>query len=445
MPRGARYDPLRDVLAHSPTQLKPHITNLLNNDPLPQESRLPPHRLPPHALSPVAQPAPMLPVPYNPTTRRTPPTSVLVPLTPAELESFKAPRHALRARAGRPDPALQNPNFFPPPLRDKRKREDDEEERAAKRTRDSGLVVEHYNSRPDVGVAERRESPIIGLKNFNNWIKSVLIAKFAMRAFDGAPSALPGERMRGKVLDMGCGKGGDLQKWQKARVKEYVGLDIAAVSVDQARTRWAQLRHQRFDAQFAALDCYTEPITSALPASVFTRPFDAVSMQFCMHYAFESVSKARMMLENVSKHLRTGGVFLGTVPNADFLLGRLNALPPGAPPKFGNAVFQIRFEDRETHAQPFGHRYWFYLKDAVEDVPEYVVHWPHFQELAREYGLHQLYREEFHDIFAAEREHRDYGPLLQRMKVVSASGESQMDEDQWDAANIYLAFAFEKR
>lgn len=33
--------------------------------------------------------------------------------------------------------------------------------------------------------------------------------------------------------------------------------DIAAVSVDQARLRWTQIRTPRFDAQFAALDCYT--------------------------------------------------------------------------------------------------------------------------------------------------------------------------------------------
>ncbi|KAF8491945.1 mRNA capping enzyme-domain-containing protein [Gautieria morchelliformis] len=392
---------------------------------------------------------PPVAIPYNPINRRTPPTSVLIPLTPAELESFKAPRHALRLRAKRPDPALENPNFFPSslypskPVSGKRKRGEEEEETATKRSRDSGLVVEHYNSRPDVGVVQRRESPIIGLKAFNNWIKSVLIAKFTKQAFEGAAPMQPGERLRGRVLDMGCGKGGDLQKWEKACVKEYVGLDIAAVSVDQARSRWKQ--RPRFDAQFAALDCYTEPITSALPASTLERPFDAVSMQFCMHYAFESVSKARMMLENVSKHLRKGGVFLGTIPNADLLLQRLNALPPDAPPKFGNSVYQVRFEDRATHTQPFGHRYWFYLKDAVGDVPEYVVHWEHFEGLAREHGLHLLYKEEFHNIFEAERSHPDYKRLLQRMYVVSASGESQMDEDQWDAANIYLAFAFEKR
>ena len=46
-----------------------------------------------------------------------------------------------------------------------------------------------------------------------------------------------------------------------------------------------------------------------------------------------------------------------------------------------------------------------------------------------------MYKEEFHKIFVAEREHREFKPLLQRMKVVSASGESQMDEDQWEAAS----------
>jgi mRNA (guanine-N7-)-methyltransferase len=26
----------------------------------------------------------------------------------------------------------------------------------------------------------------------------------------------------------------------------------------------------------------------------------------------------------------------------------------------------------------FGHKYWFYLQDAVENVPEYIVKWDEF-------------------------------------------------------------------
>lgn len=65
---------------------------------------------------------------------------------------------------------------------------------------------------------QRELSPIIGLKKFNNWIKSVLIGKFCDRPRDYGMS-------RGaRVLDIGCGKGGDLNKWKQARISLYVGL-----------------------------------------------------------------------------------------------------------------------------------------------------------------------------------------------------------------------------
>ena len=189
---------------------------------------------------------------------------------------------------------------------------------------------------------ERLHSPILGLKNFNNWVKSVLITRFAHPVLAASSVRSRGSRSgSGKVLDMGCGKGGDLTKWNKARVTEFYGVgswsflprlsptltfcswipsDIAAVSVDQARSRWEAFRPPRFDANFAALDCYSESLSKAFPPAKLAQPFDVVSMQFCMHYAFESLQKARCMLDNVSRWLRPGGVFIGTIPNADQLL-----------------------------------------------------------------------------------------------------------------------------
>ena len=86
------------------------------------------------------------------------------------------------------------------------------------------------NARPDVGVAQRQDSPIIGLKSFNNWVKSVLITRFAHPALSASRGG--GSRMRGRVLDMGCGKGGDLTKWAKANVAELVGLGTPRLSLN---------------------------------------------------------------------------------------------------------------------------------------------------------------------------------------------------------------------
>jgi mRNA (guanine-N7-)-methyltransferase len=88
------------------------------------------------------------------------------------------------------------------------------------------LIPSSDNSRPNVAVRDRQVSRIIGLKSFNNWIKSVLVAKFAY-PLTGASHRAP-QPPFGRVLDIGCGKGGDLQKWLKARIKEFVGIGISS-------------------------------------------------------------------------------------------------------------------------------------------------------------------------------------------------------------------------
>jgi len=83
---------------------------------------------------------------------------------------------------------------------------------------------------------------------------------------------------------MGCGKGGDITKWTKAKIREILGVgayssfslsnnpsslfsltDIAAVSVDQARDRWLSQKGPKFEATFAALDCYKRVNIESVP------------------------------------------------------------------------------------------------------------------------------------------------------------------------------------
>jgi len=137
------------------------------------------------------------------------------------------------------------------------------------------------------------------------------------------------------------------------------------------------MRGQRFDGYFYAHDCYAKPISDVLPTHLQREMYDNVTMQFCMHYAFETAQKARMMIENVSRYLRRGGVFVGTIPNSALLLAKLDEVPEGEELRYGNSCYAISFKERR-HKGIYGHEYNFYLEDAVEDVPEYIVDWDNF-------------------------------------------------------------------
>ena len=117
---------------------------------------------------------------------------------------------------------------------------------------DSQSVAAHYNSRPQIGVEKRKYSTIYNMKNYNNWVKSLLIAKYT--------------RAGHCVLDLCCGKGGDLLKWTKAQVSHLMGFgnqndsyfqDIANVSIQQAQERYNDLNSKPFTAKFESINCFT--------------------------------------------------------------------------------------------------------------------------------------------------------------------------------------------
>ncbi|KAG0365368.1 mRNA cap guanine-N7 methyltransferase [Mortierella sp. AD032] len=285
-------------------------------------------------------------------------------------------------------------------------------------------VADHYNARPDVGVEKRKESTIFRLKSFNNWLKSVLIGRYA--------------RPRDRVLDVGVGKGGDLLKWSKAKIQYFIGCDIASKSVEQARERYRTMRNAPFEAHFHAMDCYSEPISNVVAPNVV---FDMVSMQFCLHYSFETETKARMMLHNVTSQLKPGGVFIGTIPDAYWIIKKLKSESDDGL-QIGNSIYSIRFERRDKF-DTFGSKYWFHLEDAIDDCPEYLVHFPTFQKLAEEYGLELIYNKKFHQVYEEASQEMDFNQLLYRMNVVSENG--SLSAEEWEAANVYLAFAFRKK
>lgn len=380
------------------------------------------------------------------------------------------------------------------------------------------VVRQHYNAVPERGRDWRKtDSRIKGLRSFNNWVKSTLIQKFSPDE-DHEPGAhergrdLAGNREHELlVLDIGCGKGGDLGKWQQApqKVALYVGLDPANVSIDQARERYRNMSHRGgggrggrgghrggrqhhnlFDARFYVKDCYGESIgdidiirqVGFDHSPMGKSGFDIVSMMFCMHYAFESEDKARMMLQNVSGALKKGGRFIGCIPNSDVIGDRVvkfnewlkkkkakeeaekkepqakeegeeeeegEAEEAEETAEWGNDLYRVRFPGKTPEdgifRPPFGWKYSFFLDEAVEEVPEYVVPWPAFRAIAEDYNLELQYHQKFDDIWEAEKDDPILGPLSERMGVRERGrGPLLVTPAEMEVASFYLAFCFYK-
>jgi len=287
------------------------------------------------------------------------------------------------------------------------------------------LVAQHYNARPDWGKQRRVKSRIIQLKNFNNWVKSVLISSFTRPYFEHPV-----------VFDLAGGKGGDLLKWQKANVSYYVLADIATNSVRDAVRRFNENRVIPFPATFISSDICQRGFLDCLPQDV---KFDVVSCQFALHYSFETEDKARDLMYNVSSRLVDGGYFIGSIPNAYWIVKQIKSRPGLS---FGNSVYNVTFEQKDTFPR-FGCKYYFTLEDAVDNCPEYLVHFPTLQQIASDYGLEFVFSSTFHQYYLDQSKDPEYAKLFEWMRCLDHRG--SISDDEWEAAGIYMVFAFRKK
>lgn len=295
---------------------------------------------------------------------------------------------------------------------------------------DNEFVAAHYNERKNEGRQGRKQSRIYHLRQFNNWLKSVLINLHTRPGY--------------AVLDLCCGKGGDLQKWVAASCTTYFACDVAEVSVKVAMERYNGLKEAPFRPMLYVCDCFSVRLADVLPSEA---AFDVVSCQFAIHYAFESEDRVRMLLRNVTDRLRDGGFFIGTTVDANVLVRKLRAVDAN---EVSSSIYNVKLDDRFsskrfTKGSPFGIRYFFTLDQNVEDCPEYLVHFPSFEKLALEYDLELVMLCNFHDFFQnfVSDEHLHFRDLFFDMNVVNDNG--TMSAEEWDAIYLYTAFAFRKK
>lgn len=244
-------------------------------------------------------------------------------------------------------------------LSTKRKRKDNEEHGGANNENDfhsnaGAAAADEFYSKLTRSLDTRAESRLFHMRSFNGWVKATQIQELDPRTKPDRGKA--GGPMR--VLDLACGKGGDLGKWvlHARGISNYVGSDVARGSLRDAAVRARQIRQKLKRCTFICADLGSDvPGRLKSPNSKYMQKlsmwslqdesehetgtpefrmlrgggiasnekFDVISIQFAIHYMMQTKQRAQRFFETVSQLLEIGGNLIATTIDARVVIAHL--------------------------------------------------------------------------------------------------------------------------
>jgi len=257
----------------------------------------------------------------------------------------------------------------------------------------SDIGTEKYNA---IIKDMRSESTIIGMRDFHNWIKLVLISNITKLISSKDIS----------LLDIAVGRGGDLAKWNKSNIKYVFGFDKSEKSItnedaeDQgALERLAHFKGAKFkDIYFLVGNALkpSKPLMNSIDYFLSKNNlhgFDIVSCQFALHYFFKSEIDLKIVLTMVSRYLNSGGFFIGTTTNGDYIKNFFKDIKEKV---YSTNLFRIQRNFNKTIKSPYGNEYTFTIFDTKDRAnyfntiglsTEYLVNFKTLEEVAATVGL----------------------------------------------------------
>ena len=266
------------------------------------------------------------------------------------------------------------------------------------------------------------------------------------------------------VLELCCGKGGDLDKYFMNRIKLFVGADISGELLENAKSRLEKIINEKYSNNFQTKCIFIKEDLSS-PGNKFLEKFDKkyyfdlVSCQFALHYHFESEQRLNAFLLNASSKLYEGGYFIGTIIEDNVIVKRLRNRKVIKDNKylnekltFGNEFYSVKFSQKRFNKKngPYGIKYGFYLEDSIDNrdeegninyVEEYLIVFKEFVEVCKKYGLYLVEKKNFTNFYQDYIKEDLYKKLSAKMlKDVNNSNINK----QWEIIQLYTVFAFRK-
>jgi hypothetical protein len=252
------------------------------------------------------------------------------------------------------------------------------------------------------------------VQNFHNlYVKRNLIILYSPYQIEGA------SKMTGRLLDLACGKGGDLSKWRDGKYKEVVSMDIDKPCITYAMDffkkfpqpkpvvyfLWADTSKLIFPDRLAGLnDLQQKKMIEWIPDKY---TFEVVSCQFCLHYYFENELKLRTLLQNVSDNLKIGGHFIGTCFDGDKIFSHFKEHKEKS---FEGSIkddviwkitkdYKARSFESNKGKSLLGQKIQVYIKSIGDTHVEYLINLKFLEDLISDYGFELVEYKSFDDYY----------------------------------------------
>ena len=248
---------------------------------------------------------------------------------------------------------------------------------------------------------------------------------------------------RGDILiDYAVGKGGDIPKWISSKLAFVLGIDISRDNIenrlDGACSRFLNYR-KKFNVMPYALFVHGNSSvnirnTTALYSDKGKQIINAVfgegtkdkevlgegvykmygkahegfnisSIQFALHYMFESQTTLQNFLRNVSECTKIGGYFIATSYDGKTIFNKLKNKKQGedfvimdGTKKIWSITKQYDRKDFEENSSCVGYAVDVYQESINKSFREYLVNYNYLIQLMENYGFVLLTREEYKEL-----------------------------------------------
>jgi hypothetical protein len=227
------------------------------------------------------------------------------------------------------------------------------------------------------------------------------------------------EYTNGKILDMCCGRGTDINKIKRAKYAEIVGIDIDYKNIKDAQEFYktivpspkpkayytrANSGKLIFPNQEAGITEFDKKNLKKFIPTKFI--FDTVSLQFCFHYFFENEISLRTVIQNMNDNLKIGGYVIGTTFDGERVYDQLKNSDSISGKTFSGDIMwkidkkysstKLDFTDKKAN---YGKTINVFVKTIGVPHEEYLVNFHFLDKIMEEYGFSKIFIKPFNQFY----------------------------------------------